>query len=130
MLNMTLQYSGRLMGRGPSGRRWESASGGAQFLTSAPATVAVVQSLSCVRLFATPWTAARQASVSFTISQSLLKFVSTESGIPSNHPILYHPLFLLPSIFPSIRVFSTESVHCISIEASASTSVLPVKVHG
>ena len=57
----------------------------------------------------TPWTAARQASLSFTISWSLLKLMSIESVIPSNHLILCHPLLLLPSIFPSIRVFSSES---------------------
>ena len=73
----------------------------------------VVQSLSHVRLFATPWTATRQASLSFTISKSLLKLMSIESVIPFNHPMLYHPLLLLPSIFPSIRVFSNESVLCI-----------------
>ena len=69
----------------------------------------VIQSLSPVRLFATPWTAACQASLSFTISQSLLKIVSTESMMPSNHLILCHPLLLLPSVFRSIRVFSNES---------------------
>ena len=69
-----------------------------------------VQSLSHVRLFATPWTAARQASLSFTISWRLLKPMSIESVMPSNHLILCRPLFLLPSIFPSIRVFSNESV--------------------
>ena len=69
-----------------------------------------VQPLSCVRLFATPWTAARQASLSFTISRSLLKLISIESVMPSNHLILCCPLLLLPSIFPSIRVFSNESV--------------------
>ena len=71
-------------------------------------SVAVVQSLSCVQLFATPWTAAHQAFLSFTISRSLLKLMSIESWMPSNHLILCHPL-LLPSIFPSIRVFSNES---------------------
>ena len=60
--------------------------------------------------FATPWTAARQASLSITNSQSLLKLISIESVMPSNHLILCHPLLLLPSIFPSIRVFSNESV--------------------
>ena len=68
-----------------------------------------VQSLSPVRLFATPWTAARQASLSITNSQSLLKLMSIESVIPFNHCIHCHPLFLLPSIFPNIRVFSNES---------------------
>ena len=61
----------------------------------------------------TPWTAACQAFLSFTVSQSLLKLMSIESVIPSNHLILCHPLLLLPSIFPSIRVFSNESVLCI-----------------
>ena len=69
-----------------------------------------VQSLSHVRLFATPWTAARQASLSITNSRSLLKLMSIESVRPSNHLILCHPLLLLPSIFPSIRVFSNKSV--------------------
>ena len=68
---------------------------------------------SVVRLFATPWTAACQASLSFTISRSLLKLISIESVMPSNHLILCRPLLLLPSIFPSIRVFSDESALCI-----------------
>ena len=68
----------------------------------------VVQSLSCVQLFATPWTAALQASLSFTISRSLLGLMSIESVMPSNHLILCRPLLLLPSILPSIRVFSNE----------------------
>ena len=70
----------------------------------------LVQSLSCVRLFATPWTATRQASLSITNSGSLLKLMSIESVMPSNHLILFHPLLLPPSIFPSIRVFSNKSV--------------------
>ena len=69
-----------------------------------------VQSLSRVRLFVTPRTAAVQALLSFTISQSVLKPTSIESVMPSNHLILHRPLLLLPSIFPSIRVFSNESV--------------------
>ena len=69
-----------------------------------------VQLLSHVRLFATPWTAAHQASLSITNSRSLLKLTSIESVMPSNHLILCYPLLLLPSIFPSIRVFSNESV--------------------
>ena len=69
-----------------------------------------VQSLSHVHLFATPWAAARQASLSFTTSQSLLKLMSIESVMPSSHLILCRPLLLLPSIFPSIRVFSNKSV--------------------
>ena len=68
-----------------------------------------VQSLSCVQLFVTSWTAACQAYLSITNSESLLKFMSIESVMPSNHLILCHPL-LMPSIFPSIRVFSSESV--------------------
>ena len=71
--------------------------------------VVVVQSLSPVRLFATPWTAACQASLSFTTSWSLLKLMSTESVMPSNQLVLCHPLLLLTSIFPSIRVFPNES---------------------
>ena len=69
-----------------------------------------VQSLSHVRIFATPWTVACQASLSFTISQRLLKLMPIESVMPSNHLILCHPLLLPPSIFTSIRVFSNESV--------------------
>ena len=63
--------------------------------------------------FATPWTAARQASLSITNSWSLLKLMSTESVMPSNHLLLCHPLLLLPSVFPNIRVFSNESVPLI-----------------
>ena len=69
-----------------------------------------VQSLSRVQLFATPWTAARQASLSITNSRSLLKLMSIELVMPSNHLILCCPLLLLPSIFPRIRVFSNQSV--------------------
>ena len=72
-----------------------------------------VQSLSRVQLFATPWTAAHQASLSFTNSQSLLKLPSIELVMPSNHLILCCPLLLLPLIFPSIRVFSNVPVLCI-----------------
>ena len=70
----------------------------------------LVQSPSCVQLFATPWTAAHQASLSISNSQSLFKLMSIESVMSSNHLILCHSLLLLPSIFPSIRVFSNESV--------------------
>ena len=73
----------------------------------------VVQSLSHVWLFSTPWTAALQASQSFTISRSLLKLKSIESVMPSNHLILCHPCLLLPSIFPIMRVFSNEWAPCI-----------------
>ena len=72
-----------------------------------------VQLLSHVRLFATPWTAAHQASLSITSSWSSLKLTSIELVMPSNHLILCRPLLLPPSIFPSIRVFSSESVLCI-----------------
>ena len=71
--------------------------------------VVKVQSLSPVRLFATSWTAAHQTPLSSTISQSLLKFMSIKSVVLVNHFILCHPLLLLPSIFPSFRVFSKES---------------------
>ena len=93
--------------------------------------VAVVQSLSHVGLFVTPLTAAHHASLSFTISQSLLRFMSIESVMPSNHLILCHPLLLLPKIFPSIRVFSNESalrIRCQNIGVSASASVLPMNI--
>ena len=73
-----------------------------------------VQSLSRIRLFVTPWTAAHQASLSITNSPSLFKLMSIESAMPSNHLILCRPLLLLPSIFPSIRVFSNEPVLHIS----------------
>ena len=74
-----------------------------------------VQSLSRVQLFVTPWTAAHQASLSITNSRSSLKLMSIESVMPSNHLILCCPLLLLSSIFPSIRVFSNESVLCIRL---------------
>ena len=73
----------------------------------------VVQSLSLDWLFATPWTTAREASLSFTIPQSLFKLMSIESMMPYNHLILCHHLLSLPSIFPNIRVFSRESALCI-----------------
>ena len=72
--------------------------------------ISSVQLLSRVQLFATPWTAACQASLSITNSRNLLKLMSIELVMPFNHPILCHPLLLPPSIFPSIRVFSKESV--------------------
>ena len=105
-----------------------------------------VQSLSHVQLFATPWTAACQASLSFTvsqscyqgslsftISQSFLKLMSIELVMPSNHLILFCPLLLLPSIFLSIRVFFNESALLIgwpSTGASASAPVLPMNTQG
>ena len=78
-----------------------------------PALFSSVQLLSRVRLFATPWTAPRQVSLSIVNSQNLLKLMSTESVMPSNNLILCLPLLLPPSIFPSTRVFSNESVLCI-----------------
>ena len=92
-------------------------------------SISSVQSLSRVRLFVTPWTAARQASLSITNCQNSLKLMSIELVMPSNHLILCCPLLLLPSIFPSIRVFSNESAlrhQVASIRVSASTSVLPL----
>ena len=88
-----------------------------------------VQLLSHVQLFATPWTAARQASLSITNSWNLLKFMSTESVMPSNHLILYHPLLLLPSIFPASGSFLISQFFASvgqSIGASASASVCPM----
>ena len=77
-------------------------------LSIIPSQFSSVQLLSCVRLLETPWTGAHQASLSITNSWSLLKLMSIESVMPSNHLIFCHPLLLLPSIFPSIRVFSNE----------------------
>ena len=89
------------------------------------------QSLSSVQLFATPWTAAHQASLSITNSWGLVKLMSIESVIPSNHLIICHPLLLLPSLLPSIRVFSNDSVVHIrrpNIGASPSESVLSMNI--
>ena len=91
--------------------------------------ISSIQFLSCIRLFATPWAAAQQASLSITNSRSSLKLMSIQSVMPSNRIILCRPLLFLPSIFPSTRVFSNEAVLCIrwpSIGVSASTPVLPV----
>ena len=90
-----------------------------------------IQSFSHVWLFVTPWTAERQASLSITNSQSLLKLMSIKLVMPSNHLICCHPLLLLPSIFPSIRGFSLESVLCIrwpKCWSSALASVLPMNI--
>ena len=90
-----------------------------------------VQSLSFVLLFATPWTAARQASLSIINSWSLLKLMSIESMMPSNHLIFCHPLLLPASIFPRIGVFSNESLIRIRLQTigvSASASVLPMNI--
>ena len=92
-----------------------------------------VQLLSHVRRFVIPRTAACQASLSFTITQSLLKLMSIELVMPFNYLILCHCLLLLPSVFPSIRVFSNESALTSggqSIDPSASTSVLPMNIQG
>ena len=93
--------------------------------------ISSVQSLSHVQFFATPWTAAHQASLSITNSQTLLKLMPIESVMPSSHLILCRPLLLPPSVFPSIRVFSIESGLCIrwpKYWISASASVLPVNI--
>ena len=82
-------------------------------VTQGRSSGASVQLLGYIQLFATPWTAARQASLSIANSQSLLKLMSTESVMPSNHVILCCPLLLLPSVFPSIRIFSNELALCI-----------------
>ena len=84
-----------------------------------------VQLLSRVLLFATPWTAGRQASLSITISWSLLKLMSIELVMPSNHLILCCPLLVTPSLFPSIRVFSNESGLCIRWPKDWSFSISP-----
>ena len=78
-----------------------------------PSFVVAVQSVSHVWLFVTPWTAAYQAPLSSTVSQSLFKFISIESVMLSNHFVFCCPLLLLPSVFPSLRVFSYESALCI-----------------
>ena len=94
--------------------------------------VVTVQALSCVRFFAIPWTAARQASPSPSISQSLPKFMTIELVLPSKHLILCHPLLLLPSIFPASESFPVSWLFTSdqSIGASASGSVLPVNIQG
>ena len=110
-----------------------------QILKGWPKYFLVVQSLGCVWLFDTPWTVVRRASLSFTTSRSPPKFMSIVSVIQPSHPL--HPLLVLPSVFPSIRVFSNESVLCIgwpklwkftpddqTTGASASPSVLPMSM--
>ena len=88
--------------------------------------IVFVQSLNHVWPFVTPWTTARQASLSFTIFQSLLKLMTIELVMPSNHLILCHPLLLLPSIFPSNRVFSNESALCIQWPKYWSFTISPL----
>ena len=107
-------------------------------LNNNPKRFSLLRSFSHVRLFVTPWTAAHQVFWSFTNSQNLLKLLPIQSVMPSNHLILCRPLLLPPSIFPSIRVFSNESVGKRwpkvaasggqSIGASASASVLPMNI--
>ena len=94
---------------------WQADSLSLSHLGSPEGIVVNVQLLSHVQLFATPWTTAHQAILSDTISQSLLKLISVELMMPSVHLILCHPLLLLPSIFPNIRVFSKESSLCIRL---------------
>ena len=99
---------------------------------ASPGNLVVVQTLSRVRLFETPWTAIHQASLSFTISRSLLRVMSIESVMPPDHLILCHPL-LLPSIFPSIRIFSNElalHIRWPNTGTSASASILPMNIQG
>ena len=92
-------------------------------------SLSLLQLRSCVQLFATPWTVAHQAFLSFTISLSLLKFMSIESVMPFNYLVLCWPLFLLPSIFPSIRVFSNESFLHIKWPKYWSFSINPSNEH-
>ena len=94
-------------------------------------TISSVYSVSHVHFFATPWPTAHQASLSITNSRSLLKLMSIKSLMPSNRFIFCHPLLLLPSIFPSIRVFSNESALCIRWPKywSFSFSISPAKEH-
>ena len=119
MLKLKLQFSGHLMQRANSlektlmlgkikGRRRRETHRMRWLDGRLSRQTIVVQSLSCVQLFVTQWTAVCQASLFFTISQSLLRFMSTESVTPSNQLTLCHPLLLLPSVFPSIRNSSNE----------------------
>ena len=125
------QVSSKLSGKGISaslGRAVRTC-----HVSSQATVVTVVQLLSHVQLFATSWTAACQAFLSFTVSWNLLKFMSTESVIPSNHLILCRPLLLLPRIFPSIRVFYNESDLHIRLPKYWSCSfsiVLPMNIQG
>ena len=112
---MELEASGAETGKAEEYWNWDHGcwgQGGAPEETaeSGGSTAVVVQLLSLFRFFATPWTAAHQSSLSFTISWNFFKLMSIESVMPSSHLILCCPLLLLPSIFPSIRVFSNESV--------------------
>ena len=110
----------------PKDRSWVSCTASRFFTIWATWGAHVFQSLSCVRLFAIPWTAARQASLSFSISLSFHKLISIESVMPSNHLLLCRPLLLLPSIFPSIRVFSNQLTLRKSIGVTKSKVVAKV----
>ena len=111
MLKLKLQYLGHLMRRTDLLKK-------TQFIS--------VQSISCVQLFATPWTVARQASLSITNSRNLLRFMSIELVMPSNHLILCHPLLLLPSIFPASGSFQMSQFFQSGGQSiGASASVLP-----
>ena len=103
------------------------------YCTTETNTTVSVQSFSCVRLFETPWTAACQASLSFAISQSLFKLMSIELVMPSNHLIVFNPSFFLPSIFPSIKVFSNELFVCLrwpKYWSFSFSTVLPMNIQG
>ena len=121
-----IQIQGRRL-QEHGGRHWNyvSISQGTPRTAEASRSWVVVQLLSGVWLFVTPWTAACQASLSFTISQSLLKLMSIESVMPSNHLVVCWPLLPPPSIFPSIRVFSNESALCIRWPKYWSFSISP-----
>ena len=120
----------------PRDGSWISCTAGGVFTTEPSGkalSVSSVQSLSCVGLFVTPWTTARQASLSITNSWSLLRNMPIESVMPSNLLILSRPLLLLPSVFPSIRSFQMRQSFASggqSIGVSASTSVLPMNIQG
>ena len=101
------------VGDGQGGLAWCGSWGRKESDTTERLNWTVVQSLSHIQLFVIPWTAAHQASLSFTIARNLLKLMSIESVMLSNHLILCHPLLLPPSVFPSIRVFSNQSALCI-----------------
>ena len=124
-LYFILLYSGNFW-KAPSYWRMEVGCQGDQHWT-----LVVVESLSNIQLLETPWTAARQASLSFTISQNLFKLMSIESVMPPNHLILCCPLLLLPSIFPSIRVFPMSQLITSGGQSiGASASVLTMNIQG
>ena len=133
----TVNFSGKELHKSMTARIWDPLGPFWRLATTVSIFLfwfVIVQSLSCVRLFAISWTAACHASLSFTISQSLLKLMSVQSMMLSNHLILCHPLFLLPSIFPSIRVFSSQSALDISMakvrKLQLLVLVLPMNIQG